>query len=151
MQKNRIMKRIVFLAALLMGALGAKAQSCETLVLPFFNWDVNAMNAYPEEKFEWRCAYARAAFYESDTIPAGAEVYSISEVVSKEDGKNLTQDFIVDLTTLSYYAYNFKNLQVQYPKCNVTICFTTPASEHPYLVLRSIDEMFAMADSIVNR
>ena len=141
------MKRIVFLAALLMGALGAKAQSCETLVLPFFNWDVNAMNEYPEEKFEWRCAYARAAFYESDTIPAGAEVYSISEVVSKEDGKNLTQDFIVDLTTLSYYAYNFHDLQLQYFEPKVTICFKTPASVHPYLVLRSISEMYAIAES----
>lgn len=145
------MKRIVFLAALLMGALGAKAQSCETLVLPFFNWDVNAMNEYPEEKFEWRCAYARAAFYESDTIPAGAEVYSISEVVSKEDGNNLTQDFQVDLKTLSFYAYNFVSFQQQYPRGNVTICFTTPASEHPYLVLRSIDEMYYAAERDIQK
>lgn len=144
------MKRIVFLVALMMGALSMKAQSCETIMLPYFNGDVNAMNEYPDEKFEWRCEFARAAFYVSDAIPAGAEVYSITSVVSKVDGVSLPENFQVDLTTLSYYAYNFKELQVQYPNGNVTICFTTPASEHPYLVLRSIDEMYATAESIVN-
>ncbi len=135
----------------MMCALGMKAQSCETIMLPFFNGDVEAMNAYPAEKLEWRCAYGRAAFYVSDTIPAGAEVYSISEVVRKEDDRNLTQDFLVDLTTLSYYAYNFGAFQLQYPKPNVTICFTTPASEHPYLVLRSINEMYAYAEKNARR
>ena len=86
----------------------------------------------------------------SDAIPAGAEVYSITAVAGKADGQHLAENYQVDLTTLSYYAYNFKELQQQYPNVNVTICFTTPASEHPYLVLRSIDEMFKMADSIVN-
>jgi hypothetical protein len=144
------MKRIVLLAALMMCALGMKAQSCETIMLPFFNGDVDAMNSYPDEKFEWRCAFARAAFYESDVIPTGAEVYSIAQVVNKEDGQSLPENYQVDLTTLSFYAYNFKDLQLQYPKCNVTICFTTPASEHPYLVLRSIDDMYKVADNIVN-
>ncbi len=133
-----------------MCALSLKAQSCETIMLPFFNGDVDAMNSYPDEKFEWRCAYGRAAFYESDVIPAGAEVYSITQVVNKEDGQSLPENYQVDLTTLSFYAYNFKDLQLQYPNCNVTICFSTPASEHPYLVLRSINEMYKMADSIVN-
>lgn len=144
------MKKIVLLVTLLMGTVGMKAQNCETIMLPYFNGDVNAMNEYPDEKFEWRCEFARAAFYVSDAIPAGAEVYSITSVVSKEDGLSLPQDYQVDLTTLSYYAYNFKELQVQYPKGNVTICFSTPASEHPYLVLRSIDEMYNMAESITN-
>lgn len=143
------MKRIVFLVALMMGALSVKAQSCETIMLPYFNGDVNAMNAYPDEKFEWRCAFGRAAFYVSDAIPAGAEVYSITAVAGKADGQHLAENYQVDLTTLSYYAYNFKELQVQYPKGNVAICFTTPASEHPYLVLRSIDEMLKMADSVL--
>ena len=141
------MKRIVFLVALMMGAISLKAQSCETIMLPYFNGDVMAMNDYPDEKFEWRCAFARAAFYVSDEIPAGAEVYQITSVVSKEDGVSLPQDYQVDLTTLSYYAYNFKELQLQYPKGNVTICFSTPASEHPYLVLRSLDEMYAIAEN----
>lgn len=144
------MKRIVLLAALMIGAMSMKAQSCETIMLPYFNGDVNAMNAYPDEKYEWRCAFGRAAFYVSDVIPAGAEVYSITAVTSRADGQSLPDNYQVDLTTLSYYAYNFKDLQLQYPKGNVTICFTTPASEHPYLVLRPMDEMYTMADSIVN-
>ena len=130
----------------MMCALGMKAQSCETIMLPFFNGDEDAMNEYDVDKLKWRCAFGRAAFYVSDTIPAGAEVYSITQVVSK-DGQSLPEDYRVDLTTLSFYAYNFKELQLQYPKGKVIICFTTPASEHPYLVLRSIDEMFIIADN----
>ncbi len=134
----------------MMCALGMKAQSCETIMLPFFNGDVDAMNSYTDEKFEWRCAYGRAAFYVSDTIPAGAEVYSISAVAEK-NGKHLSENYQVDLATLSYYAYNFNDLQTQYPSCNVIICFTTPASEHPYLVMRSINEMLAIADSTYDK
>lgn len=141
------MKKIVFIAALMLGALGAKAQDCETIMLPYFGGNADAMYSYPQEKLEWRCAFARAAFYVSDTVPAGAKMHSITEVVAKEDGKNLTADFRVDLTTLSYYAYGFKDIQVRYPKGNVTICFPTPSSEHPYLVLRSIDDMYAIADN----
>lgn len=148
--KCRLMKRFVFLAALFIWAMSVKAQSCETIMLPYFNGDVDAMNSYPEEKFEWRCAFGRAAFYVSDAIPAGAEVYSITAVAGKTDGQHLAENYQVDLTTLSYYAYNFKELQQQYPNVNVTICFTTPASEHPYLVLRSLEEMFAIADSVAN-
>ena len=144
------MKKIVFIAALMLGALGANAQNCETIMLPFFGGDVDAMNSYPQEKFEWRCNFARAAFYVSDTVPAGAEVYSIVEVSSKADGKNLPSSFVVDLSTLSYYAYNFKDIQARFPKGNVTICFSTPSSTHPYLVLRSLDEMFAFADRLYN-
>jgi hypothetical protein len=144
------MKRIVLLAALVMGAMSMKAQSCETIMLPYFNGDVDAMNSYPAEKLEWRCAFGRAAFYVSDAIPAGAEVYSITAVAGKADGQHLAENFQVDLATLSYYAYNFKELQQQYPNVNVTICFTTPASEHPYLVLRPLKEMFDIADSVVN-
>ena len=141
------MKKIVLLAALMLGAWSLNAQSCETIMLPYFGGDADAMAAYPQEKLEWRCAFARAAFYESDTLPTGAVVYPITDVVSKADGKNLTQDFRVDLETLSFYAYNFKQFQLGFPKGNVTICFTTPGSEHQYLVLRSIDEMYAYAES----
>lgn len=134
----------------MLGAMGAKAQSCETIMLPYFGGDVDAMNSYPQEKFEWRCNYARAAFYESDTVPAGAVMYSITEVERKADGKNLPSSFTVDLTTLSYYAYNFRDIQSRYLKGNVTICFSTPSSGHPYLVLRSIDDMYAIAEGINN-
>lgn len=145
------MKKIVLIAALMASVIGLKAQNCEQLMLPYFNGDANAMAGYPQEKFEWRCAFARAAFYESDTVPAGAEVYPITEVQSYADGTNLTADFVVDLSTLSFYAYTFKEIQLRYSKCNVTIAFSTPASEHRYLILRSINDMFAMAESQNNK
>ena len=124
----------------LMATAVAGAQNCETLVLPFFGGDVARMASYPEEKLEWRCRYARNAFYESDTVPAGVEVFGIAEVVEKATGMNLPADFKVDLSRLSYYAYNFYDFQTRYRRGNVTVCFSTPGSAHPYLVLRSIDE-----------
>lgn len=145
------MKKIVLLAALMLGAWSLNAQSCETIMLPYFGGDANAMAAYPQEKLEWRCAFARAAFYESDTLPAGVDVYSIAEVQSKADGSYLPQNYVVDLKTLSFYAYNFKEFQLRYANGNVTICFSTPNSEHPYLVLRSVDEMYALAEVQQNK
>lgn len=143
------MKKIVLIAAMMASVIGLKAQNCEQLMLPYFNGDANAMADYPLEKFEWRCAFARAAFYVSDTVPTGAEVYSITVVQSKSNGINLTSDFVVDLSTLSFYAYTFKEIQLRYQSGNVTICFSTPASEHQYLVLRSVDDMYAVADEII--
>lgn len=140
------MKKIVFIAALMASVMGLKAQNCEQLMLPYFSGDADAMAAYPQEKLEWRCAFARAAFYVSDTVPAGVDVYPITEVQSYADGTNLPEDFVVDLSTLSFYAYTFKEVQLRYPKCNVTIAFSTPASEHQYLILRSINDMYAIAE-----
>ena len=91
------MKKIVFVAALMASVMGLKAQNCEQLMLPYFSGDADAMAAYPQEKLEWRCAFARAAFYVSDTVPAGVDVYPITEVQSYADGTNLPADFVVDL------------------------------------------------------
>ena len=143
------MKRIVFFVALVASVMGLKAQNCEALVLPYFNGDASAMAEYPQEKIDWLCAFARAAFYESDTVPTGAEVYPITEVQSKADGNNLTAGFIVDLSTLSFYSYTFKEIQLRYQRGNVTICFSTPASEHQYLVLRSVEDMYVVADELI--
>ncbi len=145
------MKKIVFVAALMASVMGLKSQNCEQLMLPYFRGDADAMAAYPQEKLEWRCAFARAAFYVSDTVPAGVDVYPITEVRSKADGTNLPADFVVDLSTLSFYAYTFNDVQLRYPRGNVTVCFSTPASEHQYLVLRSVDDMFAKAEELYNK
>lgn len=131
--------------------MGARAQDCETIMLPYFGGNVDAMYSYPQEKFEQRCNFARAAFYVSDTVPAGAEVYPITEVTLIADGKNLAADFVVDLSTLSFYAYSFRDIQLRYPRGNVTIAFSTPASVHQYLILRSIDDMYAIAESQNNK
>ena len=84
------MKKLVIIAALLMAVAGVKAQDCEALVLPYFGNDATRMARYKAEaphKFEWRCAVARFAFYESDTVPSGADVFQITEVKDKFTGK----------------------------------------------------------------
>lgn len=127
---------------LAIGVSGLKAQDCRAIVLPMFNGDEARLDSYPVEKLEWRCKYARNALYVSDTVPAGAVVMSITEVRNRQTGEYMTNETSIDLTTISYYAYNFNEMQLQYPKCNVTICYSTPGAEHPYLVLRSIDETY---------
>ncbi len=139
------MKRVVFIAALLLAAAGLKAQDCETLMLPYFNGDYNRYSNYPAEKLEWRCNFARSAFYVADEVPAGAVVLPIEKVKDKWSGEALPKDFKVDLTKLSYYAYDFERLQLEHKDLKTTICFSTPGSEHPYLVLRSQHDMFELA------
>lgn len=136
----------MFAVAALLVMVGVKAQDCETIMLPFFGGDASRMASYPAEKLEWRCRFAKAAFYESDTVPAGAEVYAIYAVKEIATGVALPADYVVDLSRLSYYAYNFRELQQNYRRCSKVLCFETPGSAHRYLVLRSIDEMFARAD-----
>lgn len=138
------MKRAFVIVALLIAAAGLKAQDCETIMLPFFNGDRDRMAEYPAPKLEWRCQFARTAFYVADEVPEGAEVRPIEDVKDVWTGVPLTRDFRVDLSELSFYAYNFELLQLQYKSTRVTLCFETPASEHRYLVLRSIYEMNKM-------
>ena len=139
------MKRIVIVAIMMIAAAGVKAQNCDIIMLPFFNGNRIAMDNYPQEKFDYRCRYARVAFYEADAVPEGAVLRSITDVQDKATGEYLTADFVVDLDVLSYYAYNFNELQVSYPSCDVILCFATPSSAHPYLVLRSINDTYARA------
>lgn len=147
------MKKLVIIAALLMAVAGVKAQDCEALVLPYFGNDATRMARYQTEapyKFEWRCAYAKAAFYESDTVPAGADVFQITEVSNKFTGKTISANYQVDLNVLSYYTYDFINFQLRYPTGDKTLCFATPASVHPYLVLRSITDMHHVANQMID-
>lgn len=148
------MKKMIFAAALMMVATGLKAQDCDALVLPWFGNDRVAMEKYKAEapyKFEWRCAFAQAAFYEADSIPEGAEVFKISEVKNKFTGAPLNANYRVDLATLSYYAYTFFDFQLRYPTGDQTLCFATPGSEHPYLVLRSTSDMHALANEMMSK
>lgn len=138
------MKRIVFLALLTAALTGLRAQNCEAIVLPLFNGDKAVLASCPAEKIDYHCRYSRNAFYVSDTVPEWAEMKSLTELRNKMTGETLTNDFVVDLETLSYYAYNFIDLQCQYRETDVVICFRTPKSEHPYLVLRSLKEIYAL-------
>lgn len=148
------MKKLVFFAVLFMASFGAYAQDCEAVMLPFFKGNVDGMNNYRSlspEKFEWRCEYARAAFIESDTIPAGLAVYDISEVRSRTTGESLPESFVVDLNVLSYYEYDFFLFQGRNNSVEERVCFRTPGSAHPYLVLRSTYEMSVIADRVFEK
>ena len=142
------MKKLILIIGLTMAFWNAGAQNCDAIVLPYFGGDTAKMAQYraiAPEKFEYRCVYATNAFYESDTIPADADVFPISSVQSRFSQEFLSNDYVVDLYTLSYYAYNFVNFQMNYPSTKV-LCFTTPSSTHPYLVLRSQQEMLRIAN-----
>ena len=139
---------MLFIAVLMMAATALKAQNCEALMLPYFNNDRETMEQYINDvpdKFAWRCAYAQSAFYEADILPAGARRHSLAEVKDRFTGVALTADLVVDLNTLSYYGYTFQELQLQYPTGAQVIYFETPSSKHPFLVLRSIDQMHELA------
>lgn len=125
--------------------IGVRAQDCNAIVLPMFGNDPAVMANTPDDKIAYWCYFSQASFYESDTVPAGVDVYNISQVREAHGTTYLSQDYVVDLTTLSYFAYNFTDFQHQYSKGNVTLCFSTPSSTHPYLVLRSIDDATRMA------
>ena len=99
------MKRIVIIAALLLGYTGLKAQDCEAIMLPYFNGDMQRLTTYRNmapEKYKYRCVFAQSAFYESDTIPAGVEVMDISVVKNLTTGTNLSRNISIDLSTFSF-------------------------------------------------
>lgn len=142
-QNFRTMKRIVIAAFCLVAFCSLRAQNCEAIMLPFFGGNQQKMNEYPEPKFQWRCQYSQNAFYVTDQVPEDAVMRSLGELTNKMTGQKVSPEtFVVDLNTLSYYGYNFQQLQLQYPKGDVTLCFPTPGSEHAYLVLRSLDETY---------
>lgn len=137
------MKRTIILTVLgIMAFGGLQAQDCEAIMLPFFHGDVQKMREYPAPKFEWRCKYSQNAFYLSDTVPEGAEMHALTELTDKLTGQKVSETMTIDLNTLSYYRYTFSQLQLSYPKGNVTICFPIQGAEHRYLVLRSLDDTY---------
>ncbi len=133
------MKKIGIVIMLLMASWCANAQDCSVLVLPYFGNNSEDMAKCPADKFQIYCMIARNAFYVSDTVPTDAEMYSINAVKDNFNSNFLPENFEVDLNTLSYFGYNFNLFQLSDP--NKTICFSTPGSTHPYLVLRSYYEM----------
>lgn len=142
---------MLIVAILMMAATALKAQNCETLLLPYFENDREIMEQFSNEvpdKFAWHCAVARSAFYEADAVPADAKMHSITEVKDRFTGAPLPADLVVDLSTLSYYGYTFHDIQLQYPTGAQVICFATPSSKHPYLVLRSIDQTHEKATQL---
>lgn len=133
------MKRVVLAVALIVSALGLKAQNCDAIVLPYFRGDVARMEEYKSlapEKFEYRCMISQSMMDVSDTIPQGALTFNINELTDILTGEKLPADFVVDINTMSYYQYNFRDFLAQLPSHREgMVCFSAPASEHPYLII----------------
>ena len=144
------MKKIVFFvfaAVLPMFWLSLSAQepfTCRDVVLPMVGGSVERVDQYPVEKLEWHCQFSRNSMYVSDTMPADAVVYDISEVKDLATGKVLPADYVVNLDRMSFYAFSFNDFRHRH--YHSQIYFRTPASEHPYLVLRTYDEALRMTN-----
>lgn len=143
------MKRVVLAVALIVSALGLKAQNCDAIVLPYFRGDVARMEEYKSlapEKFEIRCSYARDMVDVADAVPQSALVFNISELTDLLTGNRLPESFVVDIDVFSFYQYNFIHFLSQLPKhTEGVICFSTPSSPHPYLLVYSNPHMKAEA------
>lgn len=122
------------------------AQDCRAILLPYFNNDEARLNQYPADKQEVRCLYSTLQFDVADEVPIEAVELPITAVVDRFSDASLPSDFIVDLTTLSYYRYNFNHFQGVYP--DQEIYFSTPASAHPYLVLHKLSDVVARHQAI---
>lgn len=133
------MKKIIAVAAMLMAFGGLKAQDCDAIMLPFFKGDMQRMEEYKAvapEKFEYRCMISQSMMDVSDTIPQGALTFNINELTDILTGEKLPADFVVDINTISYYQYNFREFLAQLPSHREgMVCFSAPASEHPYLII----------------
>lgn len=138
------MKKIGIVIMLLMASWCANAQDCSVLVLPYFGNSTDAMSRCPADKLQYFCLMAQTAFYESDTVPSGSEVVNIIEVRESNGTNYLPQDYVVNLNSLSYFAYNFHQFQLQ--DFDKPICFSTPSSTHAYLILRSYSEMMEIVE-----
>ena len=105
------MKKIVLLAVTCTMFIGwsstIQAQSCEDILRPFYMLNNIDPNEYPEGKADWRCQFARTAFYMCDKIPEGAPVYNISEVTDLIARRHLDGNFKVNLEEMSYYVPRF--------------------------------------------
>lgn len=135
--------RIVLIVMFLAVCGQAMSQDCRAIVMPKYGNNEDAFNRVPEGKVEVFCNYSQAMFYETDSLPKDAYVYSISELVSRLDGQHIDKGFVVDLNTLSYYEYNFSDFQVKHFYSH--IYFSTPASAHKYLGVRTMEEALKMS------
>lgn len=136
-------KHLYLTIALLSFASFLRAQDCEAIMLPYFNNDIQRLRAYPEPKLAVRCAMARLSFDVADSLPANAPLHSITEVHNRFTDEPLSESFVVDLNTLSYHGFNFDHFRGLHP--DQTVYFSTPASDHPYLILRSFNDAAALA------
>ena len=143
---RRIVSTILLFTAF---AVNLCAQNCDEIVLPHVNYDRAKLEQMPKEKIQWYCDFSRNSFFVTNEVPAGSVVHDIRDVVNKRNGAHIANGFVVDLSQLSYYAYNFN--EFQYQNYEKTIYFHTPGSTYKYLGLYSINETHRRVNATVKR
>ena len=132
--------KATILALLLATGLQAAAQNCEAIVLPHVGYDTNVLNNMPARKIQWHCDFSRMSFFLTNELPADASVWDFSDLTFLRDGSHPAANTVVDLGTLSIYAYNFPEFQIQRPK--KTIFFRVGNENNRYLGVYTFDEAY---------
>jgi len=147
-QKDITMKRNLSVVALfVMLAMSGKglAQNCEAIVTPYLTLHGYTQANYPADKFEYRCTFSQNAFYLCDSVPQDATTFPITMLTNLVEKAYVPANFVVDLNTFSYYAYNFMAFQKE--DYHRTIYFVLgEGNAHHYLAVRCYDETMARTD-----
>jgi hypothetical protein len=105
------------------------------------------VRSMPPYKVAYWCSFSKACFFETDTLPAGAFVYNISDVVVKETGSHLPANYVVVRDSMNFFALSFDEFQQRPLHYDVTIYYHTPGSAHAYLGVRSHSDAMARIDN----
>lgn len=133
------MRKLFFTAivALLFCSAAAQAQNCESIVTPLLEQMGTTKDYYPAEKIEHFCTFSHQAFYLTDKVPDASLVYDITDLTQWGTDGHPAADMVIDLSTLSFWRYNFQNFQ----KVDRTVYFRLGrGNSHKYLALRSYNE-----------
>ncbi len=138
------MKKFLLLAIIATTLFAGKlqAQDCEYIVSGKFNFNTAKVSLFSPAKLDYYCRYSRNSFYVTNEVPAGAAVMNISVLKNIHTQEYLTMDYVVNLDSLSYYAYDFPRYQPM--EFGQTLYFRTPNSEYQYLALRSYKDVVTM-------
>lgn len=126
-------------------AAAVQAQNCEAIVQPLLEQMGTTKDYYPAEKINHFCIFSHQAFYLTDKVPDAALVYEISDLVTWGTDSHPSADMVIDLNTLSFWAYNFQNFQ----RVDRTIYFQLgKKNSHKYLAVRSYNETSILTEQI---
>lgn len=146
------MKKLLAIAFIILASASAgrlSAQNCEEIVLPHINYNRDVLEIMPAEKMDWYCRYSQSAFFLTDKVPSDAIVYDLTELVCKRDNAHVAADFMVDLNTFSYYAYNFYDFQIRTQHDQIYFRLNRGDS-HKYLGVRTLLQMQQIANEPSN-
>ncbi len=131
------MKKAIFIGLFIMTTLfgSAYAQDCEYIVAGKYHYNMELVQQLPRAKVDYHCRFSRNNLFVTNEVPRGAKVYSITELKNQYTGDYLPSSFVVNLDSISYYAYDFAKFQDF--RYNESVYFSTPGSQYHYLGLRA--------------